>query len=175
MRIDTDRLILVAASETLLRAELADHRRLAVMLSAEVPHDWPPPLNDKDTLRWVLERMREQKGSLGWISWYFLLRRYDGEKPLAIGVGGFRGLPAEDGTVEVGYSVRKENQRAGYATEAVDALVEWAFSNPGVTRVIAHTLPVLAPSIRVLEKNGFRFAGDGEEEGTILFEKLRPA
>jgi RimJ/RimL family protein N-acetyltransferase len=67
-----------------------------------------------------------------------------------------------------------ENQRQGFASEAVDALVEWAFSHAFVTRVIAHTLPVLAPSIRVLEKNGFVFLGDGEEEGTIVFERRRP-
>ena len=173
LRIETNRLDLIAATEGMVRAELEDRARLASLLGAEVPADWPPPLNDADSMRWVLNVMRATPAIEGWITWYFLLRR-DGAAPLAIGNGGFKGVPAADGTVEIGYSVREENQRQGYASEAVDALVEWAFSHAFVTRVIAHTLPVLAPSIRVLEKNGFAFLGDGEEEGTIVFERRRP-
>jgi [ribosomal protein S5]-alanine N-acetyltransferase len=43
-----------------------------------------------------------------------------------------------------------------------------------VTRVTAHTLPELRASIRVLEKCGFAFVGDGVEAGTIQFELIRP-
>ena len=57
--------------------------------------------------------------------------------------------------------------------EAVRALVEWAFSHAEVKRVTAQTLPELRPSIRVLEKCGFRFTGPGMEEGAIGFERER--
>jgi RimJ/RimL family protein N-acetyltransferase len=53
--------------------------------------------------------------------------------------------------------------------------VNWAFGHPEVERVIAHTLPELRASIRVLEKTGFAFRGPGAEEGTILFELVRDA
>jgi RimJ/RimL family protein N-acetyltransferase len=173
LRIETNRLDLVAATEGIVHAELEDRVAFASLLGAEVPDDWPPPLNDESSMRWVLDVMRTTPAIDGWITWYFLLRRPDAA-PLAVGNGGFKGVPAADGTVEIGYSIRVENQRQGFASEAVDALVEWAFSHAFVTRVIAHTLPVLAPSIRVLEKNGFVFPGDGEEEGTIVFERRRP-
>ena len=44
------------------------------------------------------------------------------------------------------------------------ALIGWAFAHQEVKKIIAHTLPGLAPSIRVMEKCGFVFAGDGNIE-----------
>jgi RimJ/RimL family protein N-acetyltransferase len=41
------------------------------------------------------------------------------------------------------------------------------------TAPIAQTLPELAPSIGVLEKCGFRFAGEGGEPGVIRYERGR--
>jgi RimJ/RimL family protein N-acetyltransferase len=42
-----------------------------------------------------------------------------------------------------------------------------------VKRIIAETYPELRASIRVLEKNNFRFIGDGSEERVILFALTR--
>ncbi|MBD0327516.1 MAG: GNAT family N-acetyltransferase, partial [Pyrinomonadaceae bacterium] len=96
-----------------------------------------------------------------------------GSRAKAIGGCGFKGKPAADGTVEIGYSMLPEFQCAGYATEAAGALVRWAFSHAEVARVIAETYPELRPSIRVLEKNGFRFIGDGSEERVIRYALTR--
>jgi [ribosomal protein S5]-alanine N-acetyltransferase len=81
-----------------------------------------------------------------------------------------------DGLVEIGYSMLEMHQRQGYATEAVRGLLSWAFQNPEVQRVVADTLPGLTPSIRVMEKSGFAFVGDGPiEDGmpTIRYELTR--
>ena len=64
-------------------------------------------------------------------------------------------------------------QRNGYASEAVQSLVEWAFNVGDVNCIIAETFPDLRASIRVLEKNGFRFIGQGWEEGINLYELRR--
>jgi len=76
--------------------------------------------------------------------------------------------------LEVGYSVMEPHQRRGYATEVVHALVDWAFAHPEIDRVVAHTLPELLPSIRVLEKNDFALSPETIEEGAIMFERTRP-
>ncbi len=170
--IETPRLLLVPATIELCRAELEDRARFARLLDADLPADWPPPLNDDNTIRWVVGHLTEHPDAALWTMWYFLLRR-SGERALAIGKGGFTGAPAPDGTCEVGYSVAESHQRRGYATEATNGLVGHAFEDPRVSRVIAHTLPDLTPSIRVLEKCGFVFVGDGEEAGTIRFELRR--
>jgi len=171
--IETPRLRLVPATIERCRAELEDRDRFARLLGADLPADWPPPLNDDGSIRWVVDHLTEHPDAALWTMWYFLLRRA-GEPALAIGKGGFRGAPMPDGTCEVGYSVMESHQRRGYATEATGALVDRAFADPRISRVIAHTLPALGPSIRVLEKCGFVFAGDGEEAGTIRFELKRP-
>ena len=76
----------------------------------------------------------------------------------------FKGL-AGDGAVEIGYGINPPHEGKGYATEAVDALVRWAFLQPGVTRVEAETEPGNAASQRVLNKCGFTPTGMVGAEG----------
>lgn len=173
MTIETPRLILISATIELIRAELEDRARTPVLLGADVPANWPPPLNDENSMRWMADYLTANPDPGLWTMWYFLLRR-DGTRPLAIGNGGFTGAPGTDGTCEVGYSVMESHQRNGYAPEATRALIDRAFADARVQRVIAHTLPDLIPSIRVLEKCGFVFVGEGAEPGTIRFELQRP-
>ena len=172
LRIHTRRLILVAATAELAQAEQTEVKSLGNGLGARVPSDWPPPLNDEQSMNWLVNFLVAHPESAGWALWYFLKTDNDGDL-VAIGNGGFKGNPSSDGTIEVGYSIMDKHQRKGYAPEAVDALSTWAFSHSNVRRIIAHTLPHLTPSIRVLEKCDFRFVGDGPEVGVILFERLR--
>jgi len=85
----------------------------------------------------------------------------------------FKGAP-DDKTVEIGYGVLDAFQSQGYATEAVKALCEWAFSRDGVYFVRAITEDGNAASERVLEKNKFRRV-DGADAGESLWEKEKPA
>lgn len=165
-RLHTARLCLVAQTAELARAEIEDRAAFAEMLMAEVPPDWPPPLNDQDSMAWALRTLEANPEAVGWVLWY-LLKSVD-SRPHAIGVAGFKGPPA-GGVCEVGYSVMPNEQRLGFATEALEILLQRAFATPGVTLVTAHTLPNLRPSIAVLEKSGFGFDGAGEEAGTIRY------
>lgn len=171
-RIETQRLTLVAVTLEMIEAELGHRAGLARLLGAEVPADWPPPLNDENTMRWTRDHLAANPDNGGWGTWYMLLRR-EGAKPLLMGNGGFKGHFVAPATCELGYSVMEQHQRHGYASEFVNALVEWAFAHPEIERVVAHTLPELAPSIRVLEKNGFTPAEPLEAEA-IMFERRRP-
>ena len=172
LELTTARLTLVPVTLETIDAEIDDRDRLAVLLGADVPADWPPPLNDRNTMRWTRKNLIANPESGGWGTWYFMLRR-EGQTPLLIGNGGFKGRFVAPGTCEVGYSVMESHHRRGIASEAVAALVEWAFSHPEIERVVAHTLPELTPSIRVLEKNGFARVDEVLEEGAIMFELKR--
>lgn len=171
LRILSPRLVLLAVTAELARAERKDRQRLAALLGAKVPPEWPPPLNDEHSMSWTIEFLESNSDAVGWALWYFL-RADEDEGLIAVGNGGFKGKPSSNGVVEVGYSILEKYQQKGYATEAVATLLDWAFSKPEVRRVIAHTLPELQPSIRVLEKCSFAFVGDGAEEGTIMYERL---
>ncbi len=65
-----------------------------------------------------------------------------------------------------------EHQRRGYATEALRGWVEWAFASPSVQTIVAHTLPHLTASIRVLEKAGSCYAGKGNDPLALAEERV---
>jgi RimJ/RimL family protein N-acetyltransferase len=173
----TERLDLIAATAELARTEMEDTQEFSRRLGVHVPEDWPPPLNDAQSMNWTLRFLLENPDGVGWATWYFVLRTNDPRERTAIGNGGFKGKPTREGSVEVGYSLMEPFQGCGYATEAVGGLLKWAFDHSQVNRVIAETYPELLPSIRVLEKNGFAPAGKGSEERAIRFvitrERLR--
>lgn len=170
-RIWTGRLELVSATEPMVKADLDQRAELSRLLDARLPDDWPPPLTDRSGLEWTLNSMADPEQT-GFLLWYWVCR--EGPVRVLIGEGGFKGKPTQDGAVEVGYSVVEEFHRCGYATEAVMALVDFAFDHPLVRRVIAETYPELAPSIRVLQKCGFACIGPAAEPDVIRFERLRP-
>ncbi len=163
----TARLLLVAATREIAQAELAADQKFGALLRAEIPPGWPPPLNDQESLNWFFKLIDHPGYLPGWGMWYFVNVE---DSPRAIGNGGFKGPPDAEGSVEIGYSILPAHQRLGFGGEAVEGLLRWAFAHEGVTRVIAHTLPDLTPSIRVLERVGFAPIGPGEESGTICFE-----
>jgi len=173
LTITTDRLELIAGTREMARAEVDDPALVFRLLQAERPADWPPPLNDAQSARFFAERMDEAPDRLGWLLWYVALRQRRVRRRVIIGNIGFKGRPDADGTVEIGYSMRPTFQGRGYATEAAHGLIAWAFTHPDVRRVVADTFPDLAPSIRVLEKNGFSRSGPGAEPGAIRFELIR--
>lgn len=172
MPIQTARLELVPATPDMLRAELRSPRALEALLRVKVPEPWPPELYDSDAIEYTLARLTEDAEPPAWWFHYFVRKPAPTAPAEAVGAGGYKG-PPRDGTVEIGYSVVPEHRRRGYAAEATAGLVAHAFAEPGVVRVIAHTLPELAPSIGVLEKCGFRCIGEGSEEGAICYELLR--
>ena len=164
----TPRLELVGCSADLLRAEGDDRARFGRLLNARIPESWPPELYDDDARMWTLRKIGEEPEHEGWLT-YYLVRTEEGAEREAVGLVGYKGPPAEDGTVEVGYGVLDEHRRRGYATEATRALVERAFADRRVTRVIAETYPHLEPSIGVMRRLGLALEGPGSEEGVIRF------
>ena len=169
-RLHTPRLRLVAQTAELARAEIGDPAGFVRLLDADVPAGWPPPLNDQDSRTWALHALEANPDAVGWVLWYLL--KAEGSRPPAIGVAGFKGPPV-DGVCEVGYSVMPDQQRQGYATEAVQALLHRAFGFPEVSTVLAHTFPELLPSIGVMKKCGFTLDGPGEEAGTVRYGLTR--
>jgi RimJ/RimL family protein N-acetyltransferase len=86
-----------------------------------------------------------------------------------IGMCGFKGPPGADGIVELSYGVNGEHEGRGYATEAAEALVAFAFSRQDIHLVCAHTLQDMGASARVLAKCGFRLVGQvvDPEDGLV--------
>jgi RimJ/RimL family protein N-acetyltransferase len=173
LRLKTKRLKLVAATVGLLRAEISDRDLFARLLEARVHPAWAQEADYQELMGSMAQRIEDDPGETGWWSWYFVLRnRLTGGRVL-IGNGGFKGPPDQEGSVEIGYSVLPPHRNKGYTTEAVQALVNWAFEHPEVTRVIAEARPGNSASVRVLQKVGFTESGPGLQRNHIRFEMPR--
>jgi RimJ/RimL family protein N-acetyltransferase len=160
MRVQTSRLELIASTAESAEWELHSPSQLASWLAAACPDRWPPPLNDEASQRWNLELLRSNPRAAGWGAWYVVCTVPRRE---LIGNGGFKGPPSA-GWCEIGYSLLPQFQAHGYATEAARAWIAWALSHPDVDGVTAETLPDLVASIRVMEKCGMQFLGEGHPE-----------
>jgi RimJ/RimL family protein N-acetyltransferase len=98
----------------------------------------------------------------------------DAESGEVIGTCGFKGPPDSAGVVEIAYGIVPSFEGRGYATEAAQALVDFAHRHREVRTVRAHTLPDNRASVRVLEKCGFLHMGEvmDPDDGLVLrFER----
>jgi ribosomal-protein-alanine N-acetyltransferase len=168
--LETRRLDLIAGTAELVRAQLGDPERLALLLDARVHRLSPLPPDTQEAMECMAQALDRRPRQVGWWCWYFVLHnRVTGHRVL-IGDGGFKGPPGAEGTVELGYSLLRPYWNRGYATEAVKALLEWAFDSPEVRGVFAEAQMGNTASIRVLQKAGFEEVGPGSERSLLRFE-----
>ena len=168
--IESKRLRLIAATSDLIAEDLKGPKSLAASLKLSVPDNWPPDLYDRQAMDFAAAQLKDSS-ERGWSFWYLARKKSNSEELL--GMCGFKGRPGQSGSVEIGYSILSQFRNKGYATEAASRLVDWAFGHANVTEVCAETLPHLMQSIRVLEKNGFSFTGQGSEQGVIRYAVQR--
>ena len=179
-RLVTPRLLLRAPRTT----DVAEIRRL---LRANHEHlkPWnpaPPPGEDPSSIteisKTVLRQRREWKLGRGYV--FMVAER---EHPTA-----FIGKIALSGIMRgamygayLGYWMSEDVQGQGYVTEALRAVLDFAFGPAGLHRVQAAIMPRNARSLRVIEKLGFRREGYAERylqiagkwEDHIVFARTR--
>lgn len=136
---------------------------IARACEARVPETWPVEHYDQDALDYTRKVLESDLGS-EYVMRYLVTR----DEPAVIGMVG-SGAPDADGRVIIGYSVLPEYQRRGFASEALQGIIDWVRGREGVRLVAGDTYPHLIPSIRTMEHCGFTFAGNGEE-GVIRYE-----
>ena len=160
MELRTERLELIPCTAEVIEAALADPDEVGRMLGLHVPPGWPSD-DLRDTLPGYARDAAADPDRLGWGPWLIV----EAAERVVVGDAGFHGRPDAAGTVEIGYGILAEYRRRGYATEAAQGLVAWAFTQPAVERVVAECEADNLGSIRVLEKLGMRRAG---AEGSLL-------
>ncbi|HWE61498.1 MAG TPA: GNAT family N-acetyltransferase [Chloroflexota bacterium] len=165
MRLYTERLTLIPFSRDLVQLAMTDKAALGHLLDARVPADWPGP-DLEEILPFIDDAQAAKPERAQWI----MIILHTTDRTL-IGSAGFKDLPDELGTVELGYGLITAYRGQGYATEAGRALSAWASSQPHVRRVTAECLHDNLPSIRVLERLGMRRTG---RDGDLLQWELLP-
>jgi len=113
-----------------------------------------------------IEELKKDATMLGWGPWFVI----DNESDSVIGDIGFKGKPQADKIVEVGYGIISSECGKGYATEAVNEIVNWAFASQKVDSVSAECLDDNYASIKVLKKLGMQ---EVEKEDNMIKWKLQ--
>lgn len=109
----------------------------------------------------------------------FMERLVDGALLGAITIDNIRRGPAQMATI--GYWTGVRHARQGYMTEAIDAVVRYAFTTLDMSRIEAACLPDNAASRGVLERSGFKYEGvaqsylqiNGRWRTHVLYANLR--
>ncbi len=97
-----------------------------------------------------------------------------------IGSCGFNFLDYENAKAEIGYDIAKAFWGRGYASEAICALLDYAFSSLKLNRIEAKVEPENVKSVKVLQKLNFTFEGtlrqservDGRFNDLNMYSKL---
>jgi ribosomal-protein-alanine N-acetyltransferase len=165
LHLKTERLDIIPCSLQVARAIVTDKSKVETILSARVSDSWPAP-DLLEFLPFYAQQLETDLSLLGWGVWLMI----HVTERVVIGDVGFKGKPDHEATVEIGYSVIPAFRNRGYALEAAQALINWAFIQQGVKKIIAECNDDNAASIRILEKLGMKRLGT---EGSVLKWELK--
>ena len=180
MRADTDFEPIVTERLLLRRSSPEDAETISAYRSDPDVHRYQGwERTDADGVRSEIEAMATRKPGEhgGWVQ----LTVEERETGILVGDVGLS--PADDdvGVIKVGYTMSPEVQGRGYATEAVRALIDYAFGTLGADVVRAYASAANLASIRVAEKSGMTLVEriervyDGELWHGVRFEARRGA
>lgn len=158
MKLETEHLILYPLTETLIQQILKDE------VTEYSTKEWLTEDN-RTLLTWMKEELYLfLPPKIGFTSWIFIEK----ETNQVIGDGGYKGNPNSSGEVEIGYEIIESKRRKGYATEAIDALLDWAVTQPEIKSIIAKCHKENLPSRNLLEK--LQFVAVGHEDEMDIYQ-----
>ena len=166
LTLQTERLILYALSRDQLDLALNHVDHLARDLNIHVTENVFAEESRSAMLIKISRMDHVDRRQHVWYTYFLLVRAEDRQ---AVGVCGFKGAPTLLGAVELGYAMEESARNHGYMTEAVRALIRWAFQHENCRRVTAETLRENYASQRVLQKAGLELE---RSAGTMLFWKI---
>lgn len=156
----TPRIELVSLSPAFLDNLLGGRNFIAEGMGGfPLPPGWPDEA-DATILKLRLDQMRSEPETQQWLVRALVLR--EGGRVMA-GHIGFHG-PPRDGMVELGYTVFPRYRRQGLATEAAQAMMDWAARQEPVQRFRVSIAPDNEASLAMAAKLGFQQVGEQMDE-----------
>lgn len=153
MKIETKRLIL-------RKLTYDDYDALhAVLADSDIMEHYPYTFDEARVRRWI-DRNMERYEIDGFGLWAVVLKD-TGEMigDCGITMQNIHGMTLP----EIGYHIRRDQQRRGYASEAAAACIRYAFENCDFPAVYSYMKYTNIPSQRTAMKNGMRFAEEYED------------
>jgi [ribosomal protein S5]-alanine N-acetyltransferase len=163
----TPRLALIAITPETVLSEKAGDNRLGEIIRCIIPSAWPHADWEPHVFDFFLNQFAQHPDQIGWPR-YIALPQPNGTRTLIGTVGAFSKTdpPA---ICEIGYGILPPYEGCGFATEATQALIAHLRKDQRVCALIAHTYPSILASLRIMEKCGLTYDGNGEEPGTIRY------
>jgi [ribosomal protein S5]-alanine N-acetyltransferase len=149
--IETDRLLLIPVTYEITKGLSIGSVEEVEKLGIRTNGKWPRQ-DTMDILPFVNKDFEKCDVPTGFEFWMILTK----DNRTVIGDIGFRGIPDEKGEVEIGYGLIEEVRGKGYGTEALVAMVNWAFAQDKVKCIKADCLINNFPSLTILQKSGFK-------------------
>ena len=140
---------------------MADYDALhAVLTDSSIMQHYPYAFDEERVRGWI-ERNMKRYAEDGFGLWALCLKT-NGEM---IGDCGLT-LQNIDGTLlpEIGYHIRKDVQRRGFAKEAAAAVRDWAFLNTGYPALYSYCKYTNLPSYKTAEAIGMHFDREYPDE-----------
>jgi RimJ/RimL family protein N-acetyltransferase len=116
------------------------------------------PPRDLDVAHRNIERMLRHWKDYGYGQWS-VVEKATGD---VIGCVGFYHRE-QHSDIEIGWIIRRSHWGNGFATEAARAAIDWTWRTTRIDHIISLIRPTDARSMRVAEKAGQRFEGEGIE------------
>jgi ribosomal-protein-alanine N-acetyltransferase len=114
----------------------------------------------REAIEFWIQQTKKNRDQYEWFTtWEIILKA----EQIAVGGIGFSGLPDEMGKSMTGYGLDMRYYGRGIATEALKAMIDWAFQNHSLKTIIAETPLQHTASHRVLLKNNFVESSRDEE------------
>ena len=166
------RLTLIPCGIDVAEAALIDRSKAEALLGVAFHPKWPG-VDTKDFFPFYIRLLRQNPDFLPWGVWLMVKESVFGrqEERRVIGDLGFKGPPDEKGAIDIGYAVVSEERGKGYATEAVRALIDWAFGKPVVKVVTADCEDSNHASAAVLTEAGLK--RDGRRQRLLHWKMTR--
>ena len=159
--IKSERLILIPLTLTQLEAGLNSTRVLSTSLGIRLAGHLFEGVVERAVRMKIAKMAAVAVIDHSWYTYWLIVIKQD---EIGAGLVGFKGTPNENGEAEIGYGIGEEFQGHGFMSEAVQALVKWAFTHPQCTAVTATGVRAdNYASQKVLKHAGFTLIEEGEQ------------
>ena len=158
LQIQTDRLKLLPFTIHICEEVLSGSTSSLAVLGIIPGYGWPD-LETLDTLPRILNNLNKVKSPSEFESWMVINKSTN----TLVGGVGFKGLPNEQGDIDIGYGIIESETQKGYAKEATLGLIEWAFRQTGVKAITASCSKKNLASQQILTFLKFDKVGEDQE------------
>ena len=146
---ETDRLVL----RTIEEGDAAEHFRVLNTPAVMARLGGPKELHEIEAKHAKAMQFHAREG----FSFLMMIEKASGE---LVGHCGLKRVDSElarnPGDMEIGWIVREDRWRRGYAREAIAAVLEWAFDRLDAPHVVAFTSELNVPSWKLMEAIGMQ-------------------